>query len=308
MPYARFVMSRVYRALERAEEERRKKAKGEPSPNIFEEKPFLSREEPTLKLPKMETEGLGLPPREEASILIVRPETFAAEEFRKLKTQIFLRLANPPHFILVASTVPQEGKTMVSVNLALAISQEIHKKVILIDGDLRKPSIHLEEYPNPKGLSDYLLNQTPLSEILLNSEAESLQIIPAGHPTKKSAELIGSRKMLELFKSLRELRDDTYVIIDSSPIISTSEATLLSKLVDGIILVVMGGRTPRESVRRALKSIDRQKIIGIVFNQIDFNPSSYYYSKYYHYYRYDKKQDSSRDPWYKKLLHKKVKS
>jgi capsular exopolysaccharide synthesis family protein len=186
----------------------------------------------------------------------------------------------------VTSTVPEEGKTTIAVNLALAISQEINKKAILIDGDLRKPSIHLEEHPNPKGLADYLLNQTPLSEILLNSEAESLRIIPAGHPTKKSAELIGSRKMSELFKSLRELRDDTYMIIDSSPIISTSEATLFSKLVDGIILVVMGNRTPRESVRRAVKSIDRQKIIGIVFNQIDIKPSSYYYSKYYHYYKH----------------------
>jgi Mrp family chromosome partitioning ATPase len=91
--------------------------------------------------------------------------------------------------------------------------------------------------------------------------------------------------MSELFRSLRELRDDTYVIIDSSPIIATSEATLLSKLVDGIILVVMGGRAPRESVRRAVKSIDRQKIIGIVFNKIDINPSSYYSKYYYKYYR-----------------------
>ncbi len=289
MPHARFVMSRVFRALERVEEERKRKAKKEGSLKIFKESTLLSREGPTLKFPKEEAEELGLPPREEAPVLIVRPETFAAEEFRKLKTQIFHHLPNPPHFILVTSTVPQEGKTMVAVNLALAISQEIHKKAILIDGDLRKPSIHVEGYPNPKGLADYLLNQTPLSEILLHSEAESLQIIPAGHSTRKSAELIGSRKMPELFKSLRELQDDTYVIIDSSPIVSTSEATLLSKLVDGIILVVMGNRTHRESVGRAVKSIDRQKIIGIVFNQIDIKASSYYYSRYYHYYRYDKK-------------------
>ena len=176
---------------------------------------------------------------------------------------------------------------MVAVNLALAISQEIHKKAILIDGDLRKPSIHLEEYPNAKGLSDYLSNQTPLSEILLNSEEKNLQIISAGSSTRKCAELIGSRKMSDLFKSLRELRDDTYVIIDSSPIISTSEPTLLSKLVDGIILVVMGGRARKDFVRRAVKSIDRQKIMGIVFNQIDMNLSSYHYSKYY--YRYYRK-------------------
>ena len=288
-------MSRVYRALERIEEEKRKKAKEEPSLKIFKEKPALSREEPALKLPKKEVEGLGLPPREElltreeAPVIIVRPETFSAEEFRKVKTQIFLRLPHPPQFVLVTSTVPREGKTMVAVNLALAVSQEIHKKAILIDGDLRKPSIHLEEQPNPKGLAGYLLNQTPLSDILLHSEAENLQVIPAGQPTQKSSELIGSRKMSELLGSLRELKNDAYVIIDSPPIISTSDATLLSKLVDGIILVVMGGRTPRESVRRAIKSIDRQKIIGIIFNQIDVKPSNSYYSQYYHYYRYYKK-------------------
>ena len=284
-------MSRIYRSLERAQEEReKKKTEEEPFLKILEEKTVLSREEPTLRFPLEETEGLEVPPKEEAPVLIARPETFAAEEFRKLKTQIFRRLPNPPQFILVTSTLPQEGKTMVSVNLALAISQEIHKKAVLIDGDLRKPSIHLEEYPGARGLSDYLLNQAPLSEILLNSQAKGLQIIPAGQPTKKSAELIGSKKMSELLMSLRELRGDTYVIIDSPPIISTSEPTLLSDLVDGIILVVMGGRAPKESVRRAVNSIDRQKIIGIVLNQIDMSPSSNYYSKHYHYYSDDKKK------------------
>jgi protein-tyrosine kinase len=279
-------MSRIYRALERIEEKRKKNAKEEPSLKIFEEKMVLSRDEPTLKSSKNETGGLGPPAEEGAPILIVHPETIAAEEFRKLKTQIFHRLPNPPHFILVTSAVPQEGKTMVAVNLALAISQEIHRKAILIDGDLRKPSIHLERHPNPKGLSDYLSNQTPLFEILLNYGEEGLQIIPAGSSTRKSAEWIGSRKMSELFMSLREFGDDTYVIIDSPPILSTSDPTLLSELVDGIILVVMEGRASKEFVRRAVKSIDHRKIIGIVFNQIDMNPSSYYYSKYYYgYYR-----------------------
>ncbi len=278
-------MSRVYRALERMEEEKEKlNTKEEPSLRICDEKTILSSDEPTLKFPKNEKERLRRPPEEEVPILIARPETIAAEEFRKLKTQIFHRLPNPPHFILVTSTVPQEGKTTVAVNLASAISREIDKKAILIDGDLRRSSIHLEKHPNPKGLSNYLLNHTPLSEILLSSEEENLKIIPAGSSTRKSAELIGSSKMLELFKSLRELRQDPYVIIDSPPIISTSEPTLLSKLVDGIILVVMEGRAPKEFVRRAVKSIDRQKIIGIVFNQIDMNPSSYYSKYYYRYY------------------------
>jgi capsular exopolysaccharide synthesis family protein len=269
-----------------------KKLEAEPSLGIFEEKPALSKSAQE-RPPEEETDGQALTPTDRFPVFIVEPETFSAEEFRKLKTQIFLRTPRPPHTILVTSTVPREGKTLVAVNLALAISQEIHRKAILVDGDLRKPGIHLEAHPDPKGLAHYLSNQTPVSEILLNSVAENLQIIPAGDSTRKSAELIGSKKMSELLAALRQSGDDTYVIIDSSPILSTSDPMLLSKLVDGIVLVVMGNRTPGESIRRAIRSIDREKIIGIVFNQIDIKPSSYYYSKHYHYYSYDKKKERS---------------
>ena len=267
---------------------RKEKGEAEPSFGIFEEKTVLSKSNQDGS-PEQETESSGLPPGGKLPVFIVEPDTFSAEEFRKLKTQIFLRTPHPPRTILVTSTVPREGKTLVAVNLAFAISQEIHRKAILIDGDLRKPGIHLEAYPDPKGLAHYLINQTPVSEIVLNSGAKNLRIIPAGPSTRKSAELIGSKKMSELLMTLRQLGDDTYVIIDSPPILSTSDPTLLSKLVDGIILVVMGNRTPGETIRRAIRSIDREKIIGIVFNQIDIKPSSYYYSKHYHYYSYDKK-------------------
>jgi Mrp family chromosome partitioning ATPase len=91
--------------------------------------------------------------------------------------------------------------------------------------------------------------------------------------------------MGELLKSLTESGENTYILIDSPPIISTTEPTLLSKMVDGIILIVMADRMPRESIQRAVKSIDRQKIIGIVFNQIDLKSSSYYSKSYYGYYR-----------------------
>ncbi len=230
---------------------------------------------------------IGIPLREETPVLIVPPRSFAAEEFRKLKTQIFIRLPNPPHSILVTSATPQEGKTMVAVNLAMAISQEIHKKAILIDADLRRPSIHLERYPDPKGLSSYLSDGVPLSEILINPDVENLNIIPAGPSSEKSAELIGSKRMGELLRTLKQNGDPTYIVIDSPPIISTSEPTLLSKMVDGIILVVMAGQTPRESIKRTIKSIDKEKIIGVVFNQIDLKPLSYYSHNYYKYYQYN---------------------
>lgn len=286
-------MSRVFRALEKAEKEKQERVRGERPLKVLKER-AASREETILKYSKEKVGGREekveepkLPSQEAAPMLVVPPNSFAADQFRKLKTQIFLRLPNPPHSILVTSAAAHEGKTMVAFNLAITISQEIHKKSILIDGDLRRPSIYTEKYQNSKGLSNYLSDGASLSEILIDSETEDIRIITAGPPSEIASELMGSKKMEELLTSLRKLEDNTYIIIDSPPIIAASEPTLLSKMVDGIILVVMAGRTPRESIRRAAKLIDPQKIIGVVFNQIDVKPSSYYsrYKYYYHYYK-----------------------
>ena len=278
-------MSRVYRALEKAEKEKRERAiQGSPR-EVYQEASASKKEGPVLKSHDEKVMEFGLFPAEEVSGLMVQPYSFAAEEFRKLKTQIFHRLPHPPHLILITSATPQEGKTTIAINLAKAISQEINRKAILIDGDLRKPSIRLGKNPDAKGLSNYLSDGTPLSEILIDSDTENLRMILAGPRASKSSELIGSKKMEELMKSLREVGENTYVIIDSPPLISTTEPVLLAKMVDGIILVVMAERTPREMIQRALKSVDRQKIIGVVFNQVDVTPSRYYSKYYYGYHR-----------------------
>jgi capsular exopolysaccharide synthesis family protein len=279
-------MSRVYRALEKVEEERKPKSE-EPSFKVIDEKPVLKKEGPALEFREEKIEKLGPPPKEIAPVLIVPPHSFSAEAFRKLKTQIFLHPGHSPRTILVTSAAPQEGKTTVAVNLAVAISKEIHSNAILVDGDLRRPGIQLEKGKRAKGLSNYLSDGVPLSDILLNSEIEKLQVIPAGSSTRKSSELIRSKKMGDLLESLKEFGDNTYIIIDSPPIMATADPSLLSKMVDGIILVVRAGYTSRESVQGAIKSIDRQKIIGVVFNQMDAKPSTYF-SEYYRYYRYYK--------------------
>jgi non-specific protein-tyrosine kinase len=279
-------MSRVYRALEKVEEERKQKVE-EPSLRVFEEKTVPRKEGPASEFRKEKIEKLGLPQKEIAPVLIVPPHSFSAEAFRKLKTQIFLHPDSSPRTILVTSAAPQEGKTLVAVNLAVAISKEIYSNAILVDGDLRRPGIRLEKGKRAMGLSNYLSDGVPLSEIVINSEIEKLQIIQAGSSTRKSSELIRSRKMGELLNSLKELGDNTYIVIDSPPIMATADPSLLSKIVDGIILVIRAGYTSRESVQSAIKSIDRQKIIGVVFNQIDAKPSTYF-SEYYRYYQYYK--------------------
>jgi protein-tyrosine kinase len=280
-------MSRVYRALEKVEEERKQKVE-EPSLKVFEGKTDPKKEVPALQFPEEKIEKLGLPSKEATPVLIVPPHSFGAEAFRKLKTQIFLHPGKSPRLILVTSAAPQEGKTLVAVNLAVAISKEIHSNAILVDGDLRRPGIHLEKSQSAKGLSNYLSDGVPLSEILIDSQIEKLRIILAGASTRKSSELIRSRKMGELLQTLRESGENTYIVVDSPPIMATPDPTLLSTMVDGIILVIRAGYTSRESVQSAIKSIDRQKIIGVIFNQMDVKPSTYF-SEYYRYYQYYRK-------------------
>jgi receptor protein-tyrosine kinase len=280
-------MSRVYRALEKVEEERKQKVE-EPSLKVFEERTVPKKEVPALQFPQEKIEKLGLPSKETDPVLIVPPHSFGAEAFRKLKTQIFLHPGKSPRLILVTSAAPQEGKTLVAVNLAVAISKEIHSNAILVDGDLRRPGIHLEKCQSAKGLSNYLSDGVPLSEILIDSQIEKLRIILAGASTRKSSELIRSRKMGDLLQTLRESGENTYVVVDSPPIMATPDPTLLSTMVDGIILVIRAGYTSRESVQSAIKSIDRQKIIGVIFNQMDVKPSTYF-SENYRYYQYYRK-------------------
>ena len=277
-------MSQVYRALEKAEREKQEEAEGESRFNGFNEGKIFGGEELPQEYIR---EGAGALEFEfkKGSILIPPPNSFGAEQFKKLRTHIFHQSAISPHSMLITSSIPQEGKTIVAVNLAIAISHEINKKVILIDADLRKPKIYIEGFEKAKGLSNYLEDGIPLSEILKNSDEEKLWVIPAGKPSPKPSEIIGSKKMKELLKSLHELFEDAYIVIDSPPILSTPEPILLSNLVEGVIMVVRADRTPKGAVRKAIGLIGREKIIGIVYNQKDSKYTANYYGGYYRYYK-----------------------
>lgn len=278
-------MSRVYQALEKAEREREERIKQDPLPRAVEDLAPPKQEKAVVSHPsppaKRETpDGLR-----DFHGLIAIQDSYGAEQFRKLKTQIFHGSSNSPRLILVTSTVPGEGKTLVSVNLAATISQEVHKKCILIDADLRKPSIPIQRHDHLKGLSTYLQGQISLGEILTKPGEEDLWVIGAGPSSNRSTELIGSRRMKELLVSLREDGEETYVILDSPPVHATSDPIVLSRMVDGIVFVTRAGRSPKELVKRAIGSLERDKILGVVLNEVDLKPMrnySRYYSGYYY--------------------------
>jgi exopolysaccharide/PEP-CTERM locus tyrosine autokinase len=228
-------------------------------------------------------------------VTLLQPQSFEAEQFKILRTNILYPLeGKSPRSMMVTSSLPGEGKTFVAANLAVSIALNINKHVLLIDCDLRKPELHRRfGFKDAPGLSNYLLEHTPLENLLLKTEVNRLTILPGGPPPENPSELMSSERMAALIEEVQNRYEDRLIVIDSPPPALTAETGVLARLVDGIILVVRYGKTPRERVSDLVDSVGADKIIGSVFNQVDAGVAKYYgYKKYgaYGYGKKDKKQ------------------
>lgn len=216
-------------------------------------------------------------------------KSFAAEQFRMLRTNIlFPANGKSPRCIMVTSALPDEGKSFVSANLAITFAQHIDKHVLLVDCDMRKPTIHgLFGYASAPGLSDYLTRQRPLEELILRTPFERLRILPGGPPPPNPAELLSSNRMSDFIEEIRSRYDDRYIVIDSPPPQLTAETSAMARLVDGIVLVVRCGQTSRDLVDELVSKQGKDKIIGVVANWVDERAFSFYgRGKYAHYGQY----------------------
>lgn len=219
-----------------------------------------------------------------------RPKSEIAEAYRALRTSILLSsLGQPPKCILVTSALPQEGKTTTCINTAIVLAQK-GAKVLLVDADMRRPSIHAKLALRARGgLSTLLTGSDTLQSVLISAtDIPNLHVIPAGPPPPHPAELVGSTVMKAFINEWREKYD--HVIIDSPPCLSVTDAVLLSVEVDAVALVLRSGHTPKEAVRRARNLLFqvKAKVLGVVVNAVDLHsPDMYYYSyasKYGSYY------------------------
>ncbi len=224
--------------------------------------------------------------REEGRPILIsqRQRSSFAEAFRTLRTSVLLSHAeHPPRTILFTSSGPGEGKTTTAVNTAISLAQ-MGARVLLIDGDLRKPGLHKAlNVKNHPGLSAYLTRPLEVDAVVLHQPTENLFVIPAGAIPPNPSELLGSAKMRELIAQVSERYD--FVLVDSPPA-STPDALVLSALVDGVILIIRCGETPRELVHRAHQALldVNARIFGVVLNRVDVTQDeySYYYYRYYY--------------------------
>jgi capsular exopolysaccharide synthesis family protein len=230
-------------------------------------------------------------------VVAKKPNSSISEAFKALRTRIqYSKLEEDPlQTILVTSSLPSEGKTIVSVNLAGSFAQA-NKKVLIMDCDLRKPRVHTvfdaERFP---GISDYLFNNVKLEDIIRKTPLENLEVITSGTIPPNPSELLGSLQMKKFLDTLKEMYD--IIIIDSPPCISVTDSEILFNLTDGTILVAQANKTAKDAFFKTyqnLYKINKHNLLGTVLNNFRFQQTYGYYYNYYYYYHKDNTKDKAK--------------
>jgi exopolysaccharide/PEP-CTERM locus tyrosine autokinase len=212
-------------------------------------------------------------------------QSAAAEQFRLLRTKIMCKdMACGPRTLMVTSPQTLDGKSTVASNLAVAIAQGINEYVLLVDCDLRKPSLHkLFGIGQADGLREYLEEGNSVAPYLKTTEVNKLTLLPAGHPPLNPAELLSSEKMRQLVEELKNRYQDRHIIFDTAPAGFAAETGFLSTVVDGVLMVIRLGKTSSKATMQAIEHIPRDKILGVVSNADNERTKNYHY--YYRYYQ-----------------------
>ena len=216
----------------------------------------------------------------------LEPQSIEAEQFRQLKNNIlFPEKGTPPKSIMVTSFSPSDGKSFVAANLAISIAQNIDEYVLLLDCDLRSPSIHsMFGIGDGPGLCEYLSQGIELPSLLVKTFLDKLTIFPAGGIPSNPAELLSSDRMKRLIKEIRSRYSDRYIIFDTPPPHLTAETNAISRQVDGIVIVIQHGKTRKKDVLNLIDIYGKEKILGVVCNfarkGIGYGYGKYGYGKY----------------------------
>jgi non-specific protein-tyrosine kinase len=198
------------------------------------------------------------------------------DEIKTLRTQVLNHLNEVGgNSILITSSNPCEGKTFTAINLGVSIAQQLDLTVLLVDADLRKHNKHHKDFATDffgtdmtEGLSNYLLGQAKIPDLLVNPGIERLVLLPAGRPLPNSAELLGSPRMVRLVQDIKNRYcDDRIIIFDSSSILGCADPLVLSRYVDGILFVVEHEKTTTAQLKKSMELLKGKPILGTVVNK-----------------------------------------
>lgn len=281
-------MPKHYEALQRAEQERRRKASGgvdAPVPAAVSFEGALPPA-PSAKSPGIFARlfgGRGGASVEEPSeankrrIALLQPDSYVAEQYRSLRGRIdSLASQRPLKTIAVTSANAGEGKSTCSVNLAAVTAMSVGRSVLLVDCDLRRPKIHWTLGLQPQvGLAEVLLNQSTLDEAVQKLDGVNLDVLPVRSVPSNPSELLASPEMRKLIEEVAGRYDR--VILDTPACLGLPDAKSISELCDGLVMVVRAGTTPQEEVQAALDILDRRRVVGLVLNGSDATREQYGY-------------------------------
>jgi protein-tyrosine kinase len=204
-------------------------------------------------------------------VAALAPQSLAAEQYRSLRTRIKqAENGRAVRAIVITSPNKGDGKSLTAANLALTMAQEFQQRVLLIDADLRRPAVHsLFGVASGPGLADVLMGALELSQALVNVEHHHMTLLPAGSVPHHPAELLGSAAMRRVLDSLRTRYDR--ILIDMPPVAPLADLHIVAPMVDGLLMIVRAGVTPKPAIERALSGLDMSKVLGLVLNEAGGN-------------------------------------
>jgi capsular exopolysaccharide synthesis family protein len=279
-------MAKHYEALQRAEAERRRKAVGEPAvmaPAEWDRTPASAPLKKGRGLKRIfsfasgPAAAVGVETANDINkrrITMLQPESIASEQFRTLRGRIdSLATQQSLRTVSIVSANPDEGKSMASINLAVVTSMSVGKKVLLVDCDLRNPSIHTSLGVEPTiGLGEVLMGNSRLEEAIIKIDNVNMDVLPVRVRPTNPSELLASVAMREMVEEVAELYDQ--VILDTPACLGLPDAKTVSELSDGIVLVVRAGVTPKQDVDTMLEILDQRRVLGFLLNGVVQNSSS----------------------------------
>ena len=300
-------MSRIFEALQRSESERSGVTSAPPAlatellqavereasvpapqdltanelaPHDFSEKElFAENDFAESDLRQFQSLPVSLP-ADSKLICLTAPESLGAEKFRFLGVRLRqLQHSRPLKKLLITSTIPEEGKSTISANLATILARKQQPKILLIDGDLRRPALSkqfgLVKLP---GLSEWLVGEPRPIEHIYRLEGPNLWFLPAGRPPENPLELMQSGRLSKLMEQLTAWFD--WIIIDSPPVLPLADTSVWARLADGILLVTREGTTKRRQLLSGLQALEQSKLLGSVVNSCANTDHTNYYYRY----------------------------